>query len=340
MLGLLLQSVIAVPHSIGGGHQNQVSHDLLAALAPAPISTIPSAPKQQTLVNSLIGNINDTYTKNFLVRMTQFPERYYQSTNGVAASNWIKDQVSLLIPQTSSDVVLSVKLFAHSFKQPSVIARLEARTNTGPGDIVVVGTHLDTLGTGSGKAEPNNNPAADDCASGSSVIAETLRGLVAAKFVPKRPIEFHWYAGEELGLLGSKDVANSYAKAGTQVICYLNLDQSGYLKPGVAPTAGIFTDYTNKQATALIRSTVSAYTTLKQKDSQCGYACTDHASWNKAGYPAAFAAEGPFENSFTGNDRVNRDGSPIDTLDVINWSHLKQFVRNTLGFVVELSLAP
>lgn len=136
------------------------------------------------------------------------------------AAKWLLKEVAKLKHLASPDVVLSAQLFKHpKWQQPSVIARLEARNNT-DNDIVITGTHFDTAGYGTGKAEPIPNPGADgnnmcllkiDCASGSSVIAETLRTLVAANFVPKRPIEFHWYAGEEFGLLGSREVAADYA---------------------------------------------------------------------------------------------------------------------------------
>ena len=77
--------------------------------------------------------------------------------------------------------------------------------------------------------EPNPNPAADDCGSGSVVVFESLRVLVESGFVPKRPIEFHWYAAEEEGIYGSSEVAESYAKQGIHLISYLNLGMSSFL---------------------------------------------------------------------------------------------------------------
>jgi Zn-dependent M28 family amino/carboxypeptidase len=102
-------------------------------------------------------------------------------------------------------------MFKHpKWKQPSVIVRLEVKAGSAA-DFVITGTQFDTAGYGTFWPEPIKNPAADDCASGSSVIAETLCFLVNAKFVPYRPIEvlfnlqkLHWYAGEESGLLGSE----------------------------------------------------------------------------------------------------------------------------------------
>ena len=341
LLSLVLSLVSAYPHDPSGFNKPAGAAHFSSTKGPATASKFPAALQQQTLVKQLIGAIDKDKVKSHLVRLTEFPERYYQSPNGVKAAQWLYDQVVALNASASPDVLLTVRLFQHSWKQPSVIARLEPRNPAGATDIVITGTHFDTIGSGSGKPEPNPNPAADDCASGSSVIAETLRVLVNQKFVPKRPIEIHWYAAEEVGLLGSDAVAEDYAKRKVGVFSYLNLDQSGYVKPGTQPTIGILTDYVSKAATEFLRLTLKTYTNIKvvADNQRCGYRCTDNASWYDHGYNAALASEAAFRDSFPYNDKVNSDGSPLDTVDNIDFDHIVEFVRNTLGFVVELSLA-
>lgn len=53
-------------------------------------------------------------------------------------------------------------------------------------------------------------PGADDDGSGTVTILEAFRALVQAGFKPEVPVEFHWYAAEEGGLLGSQDVVSEY----------------------------------------------------------------------------------------------------------------------------------
>jgi leucyl aminopeptidase len=43
-------------------------------------------------------------------------------------------------------------------------------------------------------------------ASGTSSVLETFRILAGSDYVPYRTIEFHGYAAEEAGLLGSADI--------------------------------------------------------------------------------------------------------------------------------------
>ena len=58
-------------------------------------------------------------------------------------------------------------------------------------------------------------------------LIEILRALVAADWKPKTPVEFHWYSGEEGGLLGSQDIASSYADKGVKVKAMMQLDMTG-----------------------------------------------------------------------------------------------------------------
>jgi leucyl aminopeptidase len=61
------------------------------------------------------------------------------------------------------------------------------------------------------------SPGADDNGSGSVTIFESLRVLVSSGFLPKKPLEFHWYAAEEGGLLGSQKVVAKYKEDGIDV---------------------------------------------------------------------------------------------------------------------------
>ncbi|KAJ3319370.1 hypothetical protein HDV06_006397, partial [Boothiomyces sp. JEL0866] len=113
--------------------------------APKAISKFPAKLSQQSLVNSFIDQIQVQTIKDHVTKLSSFPERYYQSQNGADAATWLYNEVENLSKSTSPKVKLSVKYFQHSqWTQPSVIARLEPVTSTGPGDIVITGTHFDT----------------------------------------------------------------------------------------------------------------------------------------------------------------------------------------------------
>ncbi|KAI9100548.1 hypothetical protein DFS34DRAFT_677671, partial [Phlyctochytrium arcticum] len=65
--------------------------------------------------------------------------------------------------------------------------------------------------------------------------------------------------------------------------------------------------------------------------SECGYGCSDHASWNRAGYKAIMPAEGDF-----------KDVTPFihtaqDTFETLNFDHIRDFIQLGVAFTVELA---
>ena len=70
-------------------------------------------------------------------------------------------------------------------------------------------------------------PGADDDGTGVVNLIEIFRALVASGFQPATPVEFHFYSGEEGGLLGSQAIASSYKTAGKAVKAMFQLDMTG-----------------------------------------------------------------------------------------------------------------
>lgn len=59
--------------------------------------------------------------------------------------------------------------------------------------------------------------------SGSASILEAFRALAQHGYVPSRgPVEFHWYAAEEAGLLGSLEIVDEYKKLKRPVGAMMN----------------------------------------------------------------------------------------------------------------------
>jgi Zn-dependent M28 family amino/carboxypeptidase len=61
-------------------------------------------------------------------------------------------------------------------------------------------------------------PGADDDCSGTVSILEAFRVLAETGYVPENgPVEFHWYAAEEGGLLGSQRIARYKLESGANI---------------------------------------------------------------------------------------------------------------------------
>jgi len=224
---------------------------------------------------------------------------------------------------------VSVTQFKHEWGQHSIIARIEGLNNNQ--ETVIVGAHQDSINYETDDEVTARAPGADDDGSGTVTIMETLRVLLESGYQPLRPVEFHWYSAEEVGLRGSQAIAQAYRAQARTVMGMFQLDMTGY--PEKDADIGVEVDFVDPTLTSLLRNVVVAYASLSSKDFQCGYGCSDHASWTQAGYPAARPAETskrPLPN------RINMH-STRDTLATVNYNHMLEYAKLAIGFVVELS---
>jgi len=303
-------------------HQSHTQFPMINKKTKPPI---PTNPTQQSFVRSLIPSLSQIQLRSTIEHLSSYPTRYYDSSNGVDAALWIHNQFSSFSNNASSNFELL--LYNHSnWAQPSVIARYRgngARSN----EVVIIAAHEDSINSQNPQARA---PGADDDASGIALVLEVFRVLSAASFVPKRTIEFHSYSAEEPGLLGSQDIAANYSKEGIEVAAMMMLDQSAFLNPQKA-LIGVLTDYTDPELSNLLRKLIQTYSDLPYGDTECGYACTDMASWYKYGYATCHEAESllPYTSP---NSHTTRD-----TIDKLSLSHAIQLTRVALGFMIELS---
>jgi len=188
---------------------------------------------------------------------------------------------------------------------------------------VIVSAHYDSTG-GSSTAR---GPGADDNGSGVVVILEALRVLASAKFTPLDTLEFHFYGGEEGGLLGSAAVFASYKASSREVIAVVNQDMAGYSPSG---KISIYTDYVDASLTGYVRTVATAYTGSTTSD-VCGYGCSDHASARANGFPAAYVCDEPIKTS---SPYIH---SPNDAYSTIMWPAVLRHSQFTVAFLVEAS---
>lgn len=112
-----------------------------------------------------------------------------------------------------------------------------------------------------------------DDGSGTVTIFEAFRSLVHNGFKPERPVEFHWYSGEEAGLLGSQAVSNSYKEDGKHVVAMLQNDMTGYIGAN-GEVIGIVTDHVDEKLTDFLKNLVDNYAGIPYTLTKCGYACS------------------------------------------------------------------
>jgi len=229
----------------------------------------------------------------------------------------------------------SVKAFPHPWGQSSIIATIPGRSNK----TVVIGAHQDSINL----FLPSilAAPGADDDGSGTVTILEALRVLLKADGIlngsAPNTVEFHWYSAEEGGLLGSQAIFQSYEKARKDVKAMLQQDMTGYvqktLDAGEPESVGVITDFVDAGLTEFIKQIITVYCDIPYVLTKCGYACSDHASASKAGYPSAFVIESDFKYS------DNKIHTTEDKIEYLNFDHMLQHAKLTLGLAYELAFA-
>lgn len=293
------------------------------AAATAPAYTIDDEAK----VQKLLPRLQDTRILDTITQLQGYANRYYRSQTGAKAADDLAQRWADMAAGRSD---VSVSRFSHpGFPQQSVM--LTVRGATAPDEIIVIGGHLDSISPQAVLRAKGRAPGADDDASGIATLQEVMRVILDSNWKPARTIQFIGYAGEEAGLLGSKDIAARYASENKQVVGVLQLDMTAY--EGSASDITLISDYTDGAQDDFVAALASHYLPeLTVTRDVCGYACSDHASWTAQGYPASF----PFEASFgednphihTTKDKTDQFGNTA--------SHALKFAKLALAYAVEL----
>ncbi|EMG47817.1 LAP1 Leucine aminopeptidase 1 [Candida maltosa Xu316] len=299
-----------------------------------PVYNYPKGTKYNGQVNAIFEQISVEFLKEKLEKFTSFYTRYYKSSYGLESADWLYGQIEEIIAPVKNKV--SIKKIKHDgWDQYSIIVSIPGQVT----DKVIVGAHQDSINL----LLPNlmRAPGADDDGSGTVTILESLRLLIplyqTGDFKPYNTLEFHWYSAEEGGLLGSIDVFSQYAAANRVVVGMLQQDMTGYtqgsIDAGIEPHFGLITDYTSVHLNNFLKLIISTYNSIPYHESNCGYSCSDHASALENGYPSSFLIES--EMKYT-SKYIH---SVMDTVDRLDFDHIKEHVKLTIAYAYELSLA-
>lgn len=242
-------------------------------------------------VNRWLPQVQEQRLYATIRHLSGYRNRYFASTHGRTSAEWIRDHWQSLAAGREDVTTELFTACANCGTQPSVI--LTIRGSDLPHEVVVLGAHLDSI-NGSSPYDPEQHaPGADDDASGIATLTETLRIALADGWQPRRTVKFMGYAAEEVGLRGSHAIAQSFRAGGVNVVSVLQVDMTNY-KSGAVTDMKLISDYSNTELKAFFVTLFDTYLAprgLTRGSVACGYACSDHASWTHAGYPAAMMFE-------------------------------------------------
>lgn len=326
---LLLSKLMHDEHRRCGGFTVHSSEQdaIAASLLPTTLASfVPPVINQNAKVTNALSQLNANNIKSTINDLSEFTNRYYQTTHGVNAANAIQTRWHNLAKNISW---ANVAAFNHSaWQQNSVILTLEGSEK--PDEIIIIGGHLDSI-SGTSTGETTIAPGADDNASGIATLTEVLTVFLATGEQPKRTIKFIGYAAEEVGLRGSGEIATLAANNNDKVLAVMQLDMTGYI--GGPEDIVFMDDYTDSGLNTYLTQLLDVYQpSVNYAFSTCGYGCSDHASWHNNGYPAAM----PFESKMNAyNPHIHSANDTPDKLDATT-EHALNFAKLATSFAIEM----
>ncbi|KFN43335.1 M20/M25/M40 family metallo-hydrolase [Arenimonas oryziterrae] len=287
----------------------------------------------QATVNPWLPQVQETNIRSTIGTLSGYQNRYYSSGTGKTSAEWIRDTWQALAAGRSDVTTELYTACTDCSTQPSVILTIQGTEL--PNEIVVLGAHLDSINVSANGSATQVAPGADDDASGIATLTEVIRIALASGWKPQRTIKFMGYAAEEVGLRGSKSIAQSFKAANKNVVGVLQLDMTNY-KSGSGVDMQLITDYSNAEMKTFLTNLFDAYLAplgLTRGTYTCGYGCSDHASWTSAGYPSAMMfeagdASGYFPYIHSANDTLANMGQSAQ--------YSVKFAKLGLAFLGEL----
>jgi len=228
-------------------------------------------------------------------------------------------------------VQMKTEVISDKAETRNIIGFLPPAAATDSPEYVIVGAHYDHLGMG-GPGSNSRVPdtvgvhcGADDNASGVSAVIEMAGRIAVVSSKLKRGVIFVAFAGEEMGLLGSKYfVEHSPVPIGT-VTAMFNLDMVG--RPNEEKRITISGTGTAAEMDSLLNLMKPGQLTYSRSPE--GYGPSDHASFYSAGIPVFYFSTGAHLDYHT----------PADTPDKLNYVVMKDLSDQVADLILSVANA-
>ncbi|KAJ7043054.1 peptidase [Mycena alexandri] len=290
-----------------------------------------------TIVSGILQNLTTSEPRKFLEQFTSFPTRYYNSDSGKASSEWLLQKLRNYTMELASEEqksLISVELFKHPWKQASVVVRMTSKDSLDSDPITILGAHCDSIN----QMNPYlPAPGADDDGSGTAANLEAYRVLLLAGYIPTSPLEFHFYAAEEAGMLGSQAVAAAYESAGKEVKGMIQFDMTAWVRVGTREEMAVIDSSADPKLTKFEIKLIERYVDIPWilTGYPGGIGLSDHVSWTRAGYQAGHVFESAMGNANSQNGHTSND--TIDISPEFSFDHMLQYSKLAVAFAVELT---
>ena len=255
-------------------------------------------------VRGMVSQVSSDNISKSIGDISSINTRFHGSETGQAFATTLKQTYESLAAGRDD---VTVELFDHGSKtsQDSVVVRIRGKSR--PDEIVLLGSHIDSVNWSSGSS--SRSPGADDNASGTATNLEVFRVLMASGVRPERTIEIHGYAAEEIGLVGSQDMAQKYKAAGKNVITMVQHDMNLYKAAGAPDKIWFVTNNSVDAFNNALGTMIDRYIGVQWGKKSLSGGDSDHTSWRRQGFVTSF----PFEDPSAYNRAIHTSNDSLET---------------------------
>ncbi|MBP6217866.1 MAG: M20/M25/M40 family metallo-hydrolase [Oligoflexales bacterium] len=276
-----------------------------------------------TKVKELFALSDKSRIQENIEKLVALGTRGHTTEQGIATPAFIiqliQDAVGSDLPSLAyKKVPLSNKLSQQNNLVVSLPGTVDDKT------VIVLGAHMDTI-IGSNPSLPASG--ADDNGSGVSSLIEVLSVLANVQATFQRRVELHFYAAEEIGLVGSFDLVGQYRAAKINVGAMMNFDMNSFSHIANDQKIYLLTTNTSPELTLSTKNLLISYLGGNLEELPLPEGSSDHQAWFQGGYASVF----PFEHPTLYNQVLH---TPKDTIATAhNFALSERFVHLALTFL-------
>lgn len=291
------------------------------------IHTYPSITEEDETVRYMMNCVSTDSLLHNIERLSSFHTRRWDSKYIFDVEEWLTKEYE----RYNFD-----SIYHHSFTVTDTINDVDniivlQRGTKYPDEYVVCGAHYDSYCNGNGHPDSLRAPGADDNASGVAGIMEIARILSNYKF--ERSILYCNFNAEEVGLYGSAAFAKECADNDVDIVGYLNLDMTGYLKDDTEMHVDLlYIDRDSLLGACFFNFADIYYPEVPVYHTWIQHGDSDFSSFNRNGYAAIYPSEDVIYNS-----PYIHSIDDVIGLSVNNISQSKLFTELVLGVVATIA---
>ncbi len=273
--------------------------------------------------NDLKNDLSQLKSENILKNiesLSSLKTRQVGTETGNRTGEFVKQLVTTALNNDTSRWQL--ELIDHDdYSQQSLVVKLNS--NSTSDETIILGSHLDSIHP----TDKTVAPGADDNASGVSTLIEIIRVIHENNFIFARNLEFHFYALEEIGLIGSRDLAKQYRKQNKKIAAMLQMDMNSYSQDPNNFKIFLVTNDTSPNLRHSLKNYIVNYDIGSVEEKNLPKGSSDHKSWTLQSYHAVF----PFEDPTAYNSNLHTENDDVAHLN--NTELSEQFAKLGLTFL-------